>query len=184
MVGVTNTTWLSHQITNELNLGDLNEERSQALLSELGKDKVAFVQCDVRVWTDQLKLFKVAIQMAPSKTIDIVLANAGLNKRDEIFYQAAVADNGDPVEPDLTVLDTCLRATAYTAKLANFYFPKQPIGEGRDRCFIMTASLAAYIDMTGSPQYQAAKFGVRGMMRSLRLTAPWYGMRVNMVAPG
>lgn len=69
----------------------------------------------------------------------------------------------------------------YTAKLAIHYFNRNP--EGSDRCLIMTASLAGYLDQPGSPQYCSSKWGVRGIMRSLRRTMPGMGMRVNIIAP-
>ena len=47
----------------------------------------------------------------------------------------------------------------------------------------MTSSLAGYLDLPGSPQYNAAKFGVRGLMRALRRTGPAMNLRVNIIAP-
>lgn len=74
-----------------------------------------------------------------------------------------------------------LIGATYTAKLALHYLAKQP--EGRDRCLILTSSIAGYLDKPGSPQYNAAKFGVRGLFRSLRTTMPKDNMRVNLLAP-
>jgi NAD(P)-dependent dehydrogenase (short-subunit alcohol dehydrogenase family) len=70
----------------------------------------------------------------------------------------------------------------YTAKLALHYFYKQRDDQKRDRCLILKSSLAGYIDLVGIPLYQAAKYGVRGLMHNLRrldylrvnLIAPWY----------
>lgn len=166
-----------------MSTGDLAQDRGDALVSELGEGNVAFVPCNVLTWADQLSLFKTALSKSPSKTIDVVLANAGLNRVDEVFSQDKVTEDGDPEEPDLTVVKTNLIGVMYTAKLANFYFPKQPECEDRDRCLIITASLSGYIDHAGSPQYNSTKWGVRGLMRSLRTTGPATGMRVNLIAP-
>jgi len=46
---------------------------------------VAFVVCDVTSWDDQLRMFKRAINDSPSKTVDIVIANAGISGPDELF---------------------------------------------------------------------------------------------------
>lgn len=162
--------------------GDIAEERAQKLVNELGNDKVAFVLCDVLSWTDQLKLFKTALEKSPSKTIDIVVANAGLNRQDDVFVQKE-SEDGDPIEPSLDILQINLAGVMYTAKLAMFYLPKQPEGEDRDRCLLMTASLAAYVDLTVSPQYSASKWGIRGLMHSLRRCGPSNGIRVNVIAP-
>ena len=161
--------------------GDIAEDLGQKLVQELGDDKVAFVPCDVVTWSDQLKLFKTALEKSPSKTIDIVFANAGLNGPDDIFFQDENAD--EPKEPNLYVLKTNLIGAAYTATLANFYLPRQPQGEDRGRCIIFTASLAGYMDQAGSPQYNASKWGVRGLLRSIRTSGPAQGVRVNLIAP-
>lgn len=100
-----------------------------------------------------------------------------------IVEHEAVTDDGDPVEPDLTILKTNLLGVLLTTKLANFYFLKQPEGEDRDRCLIVTASLSGYIDHPGAPQYNASKWGIRGLMRSLRRTGPSKGIRINIIAP-
>lgn len=71
--------WLS---TDDV-AGDLAQDRGEALVQELGTDNVAFVPCNVMTWNDQLSLFKTALSKSPSKTIDVVFANAGMNKLDE-----------------------------------------------------------------------------------------------------
>ncbi|KXS95344.1 hypothetical protein AC578_5282 [Pseudocercospora eumusae] len=162
--------------------GDLTEDRGQALADELGAAKAAFVPCDVTKWADQLRLFKTALQDSPSKTIDIVVANAGIFRDDDVFLHAET-DDGDPIEPALDVVKVNFIGVMYTVKLALFYFPKQPEGEDRDRCIIMTGSLASYLDQSGSPQYNSSKWGVRGLMHSIRRTGPDNGIRINLVAP-
>ncbi|KAF7190122.1 5'-hydroxyaverantin dehydrogenase [Pseudocercospora fuligena] len=162
--------------------GDLAEDRGKALADKLGAAQAAFVPCDVTKWADQLRLFKTALQNSPSKTIDIVVANAGISGSDDVFLQAET-DDGDPIEPILNVVKVNFIGVLYTVKLALFYLPKQPEGEDRDRCIIMTGSLASYLDQSGSPQYNASKWGVRGLMHSIRQTGPDKGIRINMVAP-
>lgn len=131
--------------------GDISEDRGTALVSELGSDNVAFVPCDVVAWKDQVKLFKTALDKSPSKTIDVVVANAGISGQDDVFLQEEDKD-GEPVEPKLNILRTNIIGVFYTVKLALFHFPKQPEDAARDRCIVMTASLAAYLDHPGAPQ--------------------------------
>jgi NAD(P)-dependent dehydrogenase (short-subunit alcohol dehydrogenase family) len=87
------------------------------------------------------------------------------------------------VKPDLRTIEINLTGLLYTTKLAMHYFRRQPVDEDRDRCLIIKASLAGYIDMPNSPQYAASKFGGRGLMRSLRRTSWAESIRVNLVAP-
>lgn len=164
-------------------IGDLAEDRGKHLVTELGgKDKAAFVRCDVTNWLDQLNLFKTAIASSPSQSLDIVVANAGIAGQDDIFGDT-VGTDGEPVQPDLKILNVDLIGVMYTAKLALHYLPRQPEGPSRDRCLIMTASLAGYLDLPGAPQYNSAKWGVRGLMGCLRRTMPGQAMRVNIIAP-
>lgn len=87
------------------------------------------------------------------------------------------------MKPNLRTLEVNLIGMAYTTKLAMHYFRRQPLAVTRDRCLILKGSIAAYADQPGSPQYNASKWGVRGLMRNLRRTAWREGIRVNLVAP-
>ncbi|KAI1615924.1 hypothetical protein EDD36DRAFT_414842 [Exophiala viscosa] len=80
-------------------------------------------------------------------------------------------------------MDINLTGLLYTVKLAIHYFRRQPVEPSRDRCLILKSSLAGYVDLPGSIQYNASKFGVRGVMRSLRRTTWKESIRVNLVAP-
>ncbi|TKA70564.1 hypothetical protein B0A55_06238, partial [Friedmanniomyces simplex] len=124
------------------------------------------------------------LDRSPSKGIDIVLANAGISGQDDVFHDKRDEKTGDPLEPDLSIFKIDGIGPLYTVKLALHYLARQPHDEkGRDRCIIMTASLAGYLGLPGAPQYNAAKFAVRGLMNSLRLTAPAKGIRINVLAP-
>jgi hypothetical protein len=54
--------------------------------------------------------------------------------------------NAAPVKPKLNIVNVNLIGTMYTWKLAVHYFRKQPDTDDRDRCFIITGSLVAWID--------------------------------------
>jgi NAD(P)-dependent dehydrogenase (short-subunit alcohol dehydrogenase family) len=49
------------------------------------RSNVQFVKCDTTSWEDQLNLFKSAVAASPAKSVDIVVANAGITGPDEIF---------------------------------------------------------------------------------------------------
>jgi NAD(P)-dependent dehydrogenase (short-subunit alcohol dehydrogenase family) len=115
--------------------------------------------------------------------VDIVLANAGISGSDSIFNDQSDPDTGEPVEPDLSIVNINLIGCMYTTKLALHYFARQSEIPGRHGCLIYMTSLAAYIDHNGAPQYAAAKFGIRGMMRSMRQVLPAQKSRVNLIAP-
>ena len=80
-------------------------------------------------------------------------------------------------------MDINLTGLLYTVKLAMHYFRRQPIDGSRDRCLILKCSVAGYVDLPGSIQYNVSKYGVRGVMRGLRRTSWKESIRVNLVAP-
>jgi NAD(P)-dependent dehydrogenase (short-subunit alcohol dehydrogenase family) len=45
-----------------------------------GKVRSAFVQCDIRDWDEQKNMFETARATSPSKSVDIVIANAGISR--------------------------------------------------------------------------------------------------------
>lgn len=162
--------------------GDVADDRSKSLVEAVGEDKVTFVHCNVLSWSDQLHLFKTALEKSPSKTIDIVVANAGISPHDDIAFDDT-EPNGDPKEPNVDTIKVDTISVLYTAKLAMHYFVRQPEGPNRDRCLVLVSSIAGYVDKPSSPQYNTAKFSIRGLMRCLRTTMPKQNMRVNLLAP-
>jgi NAD(P)-dependent dehydrogenase (short-subunit alcohol dehydrogenase family) len=87
------------------------------------------------------------------------------------------------IKPRLDCLQVNLVGVIFTLKLAVHHMRNQPESGNRDRCFIFQGSLAVYIDQPGSFQYSTSKWGLRGLMRSLRLTSWREGIHVNYLAP-
>ena len=142
-------------------------------------------------------MFKAAISKSPHHSCDIVIANAGVSGIDDVFKLDGstylpkrrgdlliVTDpESEPIKPDLRIVNINMIGVLYTAKLAMHYFRTQPMSESRDRLLILQGSLAGYLDQPGSPQYAASKYGLRGMMKSLRRTVGQQDMRVNYIGP-
>jgi NAD(P)-dependent dehydrogenase (short-subunit alcohol dehydrogenase family) len=148
-------------------------------------------------------MFKAAAQGSPGKSCDIVIANAGISGPDPVFsvngtfdherwnlsklrlrtYHHFGTDTEEPQEPNVNILMTnCIGAT-YTTNLAMHWLSRQPKTGPGEKCVILTGSVASYLDQPGSPQYNVAKWGVRGLMRCLRRTSHQSGIRINMIAP-
>ena len=159
--------------------GDLNVEAGKRIASELGHN-VQFVQCDVTSWSDQVSMFKEAVQNSPAKSCDVVVANAGIAGFDPVFE---FDESDEPVEPNLAITKVNIIGPLYTAKLAMHYFVRQPDDSSRDRCLIVKGSLAAYLDLPGAPQYNATKYGMRGLVNCIRRTGWQKNIRVNLIAP-
>ncbi|KAJ5652402.1 hypothetical protein N7507_009828 [Penicillium longicatenatum] len=157
-------------------IGDL-QESGQQLADELG-DRVAFVKTDVTKWADHVNLFQTALIRSPSHLIDTVISNAGISGRDSLYWDDSEQD-GEPIEPTLKILNTNLVGCIYTCKLALHYLTRQPNPEKHDRCLILMSSIAGYCDQPGTPIYCASKYGIRGIMSSLRRTAHKQDVRVG-----
>jgi NAD(P)-dependent dehydrogenase (short-subunit alcohol dehydrogenase family) len=161
-------------------IADLNEDAAKKIQQEY-PDTTAAIRCDVLSWKDQVATFKKAIELSPSKEIDIVVANAGIAIHDSILTNDTSLD--EPEEPKFPVLDVNINGVFYTTKLAQWYFEKQnSSGEKKERTLVLQASLAGYLDLI-SPQYSASKFAVRGLMRAMRTIAPKHGYKVGVIAP-
>jgi NAD(P)-dependent dehydrogenase (short-subunit alcohol dehydrogenase family) len=90
---------------------------------------------------------------------------------------------GAPTKPDLNIIRVNIDGTLYTWRLAVHYFRQQPDTPDRDRSFIITGSMVAWIDSPGNWEYTVTKYGLRGLMRTARRNAWEQGIRINYVAP-
>ncbi|KAI6361569.1 hypothetical protein MCOR25_006473 [Pyricularia grisea] len=163
---------------------ELEKELNDAAAGEEGANDVCvFVKVDIRDWDQVKAVFETARTRSPSKSVDVVLANAGISRTSGDSLWTLHDPNGDVTKPDLNIVQVNLIGTLYTWKLAVHYFRKQPESEDRDRCFIITGSLVAYIDSPANWEYTATKYGLLGFMKTARRSSWEQGIRINYVAP-
>ncbi|GAB1740217.1 hypothetical protein NU219Hw_g5333t1 [Hortaea werneckii] len=84
-------------------IADINEADGEkaADIFRRGGLAVHFQQTDVTDWQSQLAAFKTAIQLSPSKTLDIVVSCAGLTGP-SFFHEPTfrqTSESGDPAPP-------------------------------------------------------------------------------------
>lgn len=151
----------------------------------LDVNRVKFITTDTTSWEAQLAAFKATLAWTSSR-LDIVIPNAGvggiLNKNS--FTGLSPLD--DPPKPPTLALEVNLTGVYYTAMLAVHYFnARVPDDKFKPQlCFV--SSLAGYNDLPFSSDYAAAKWGVRGMWRSLRGEKgvnSLGGTQANLIAP-
>ncbi|RDI87450.1 hypothetical protein Vi05172_g2348 [Venturia inaequalis] len=183
-------------------IAELNEENGKAVARSLREDgfKAQHHKTDVTKWTDLVSAFT----FSPTKTIDIVIPNAGVASNPLIPWLTNTPEDatGNPLPPSQAVVDINFTAVYNTALLAIYMFKKypclpSPTSDSTSTCtpppsakqIIFVGSMASYRDMPGIPSYGGAKFGVRGIFKAMRGLAPDVlgegreGVRVNMIAP-
>lgn len=62
---------------------DVNVERGRTVERELNGEtgnNCVFIKCDIRDWDEQRAMFETAKARSPHKSVDIVIANAGISR--------------------------------------------------------------------------------------------------------
>ncbi|KAK4155336.1 hypothetical protein C8A00DRAFT_13642 [Chaetomidium leptoderma] len=188
--------WARHGA--HLIIGDVNDGAGEELVAELRSSSssepttqfITYQHCDVTSWTDQLALFKTAAASSPTRTIDAVVAGAGIVERGTAnlfdLPQNLDSTSPSPPPPALQVLAVNLTGVMYTTHLALFYLPLlNPNSRGnKDSHLLLISSIAGLCPLPGQTEYTTSKHAVMGLFRALRGTA-WTtkGVRVNVLAP-
>ncbi|KAK6429509.1 hypothetical protein LTR95_014346 [Oleoguttula sp. CCFEE 5521] len=164
---------------------DFNAELGEALAKELTAQgqKASFFKCDTTDWSQQAKVFKETIAWGNGR-LDIVIPSAGLAGTSLKSELEKAAHVDEPMEPNLRVLDVNLRGVYFTSSLALHYFRHLSPSPAPQLCLI--SSLAGYLGLPFAADYCAAKFGVRGLWKTLRTNGgarEMGGCQVNLIAP-
>jgi 5'-hydroxyaverantin dehydrogenase len=177
------------------------KEVGEKIVQELTNQSyhVTYAHCDVTSWESQIKAFKAAIMFAPDNSLDVVAMFAGIgseggNVVDHVQAHEASLDI-DPAQPSIRPLDINLTGVYYSTYLALNYFRLKSRNQDQaahtngasdslpSKSLIFVSSLAGYIDYPGHSLYNAGKFGVRGLFRSVRSKTKEMGVRCNLLAP-
>jgi NAD(P)-dependent dehydrogenase (short-subunit alcohol dehydrogenase family) len=160
-------------------IADVNDERGQALVSELG-ERASFAHADVTS-EDQVSA-AVAQAAGAGADLRICICCAGTGWAQKIAGSRGPHD----LLPFQTIIGINLIGTfnvlrfAATAMLAN-----EPLGESGERgVCVNTASAAAYDGQIGQVAYSASKGGVVGMTLPAARDLADKGIRVMTIAPG
>lgn len=128
-------------------IADVNKrgyELSSEINKKYGDERTTFIEVDIRDWDQQKNMFEIA--MSKFGAVDIVIANAGISRSSGDSLWNLEDPNGEPTKPDLNIVEVNLKGSFYTWKLAVHYWRRQRESEERDRCFIFTGSMVAWID--------------------------------------
>ena len=153
------------------------EELSRKLRSQSSSDRALFVHTDVSDWASLIETFQKGFSKFGH--IDVVCANAGTNRWDDLFGEEFDA-SGVLKAPSTKLLEINLFGVIFAVKAAMHYFAKNPDGKGQ---LILTGSAASFFDTPPLYLYAASKGGILGMMRTLRTQLCRKNVTVNMIAP-
>ena len=151
-------------------IADLSAENANTVGGELGERAVA-VGCDVRNEADQQTLVRTAQERWAR--VDGLVNNAGVN-----FAKAFL----DTTREDWDrVIETDLAAVFFlTQKVCRAMLAQEPAGGA----IVNIASVHTLAALPGAGPYDAAKWGVVGMGKSMAVELAAQGIRVNAVSPG
>lgn len=163
---------------------DINETAGKEIEQDLtNKGQHAhFHRADVTSWEDQVSGFKAALDFSQNKTIDIVVACAGLpNSRvTQYLVSQPTSLSADPEPPSMKVVDVNVKGYMYTSHLALHYFrattlsnpsAKSPEDDTKpvlSKQLIFLCSTLGYTSTTDAADYTAGKYAIRGLWKSLR----------------
>lgn len=135
-------------------MADINDVAGLQASQDLGSDRVVFHKTDVGSWNDQVSLFQRAWQWSGMGRLDLLVANAGIFRPDNI---CDIGSDDAPKEPALEVLKVDLFSVFYGLKLFVYYSKKNPQPSGK---VVVTSSPTGIYPFPFGPEYCSAKHGV------------------------
>jgi NAD(P)-dependent dehydrogenase (short-subunit alcohol dehydrogenase family) len=137
-------------------------------LIKAGGTKAAFCQADVSSEAECRQFAELTLEMYGR--IDVLVANAGIR----VFGTVQEATEADWDK----MLAVNLKGVSFSCKAVLPSMVKQKSG-----AIVLIGSTTAMTSRTNMPIYDATKFGVLSLNRSLAATYGKYGIRVNTICP-
>src|SRR5205085_4688653 len=159
-------------------IADLNAERGQALVQELG-GSAQFVHCDVSDPDQVQEAVAAAAALPGGLRISVCCAGIGWAER------VAGRHGAHALEPFETVIRVNLIGTFNVLRLAAAaMLGQEPTDSGERGVCINTASIAAFDGQIGQIAYSASKGGIVGLTLPAARDLALGGIRVCTIAPG
>ena len=159
-------------------VADLQADKGEALVAELGADKAVFVKCDVSQEADGQAVVARASSMG--KLMGLVNC-AGIAPAAKTVGK----DGAHPLALFSKVITVNLIGSFNMIRLAAVAMAKnEPEPSGERGVLISTASVAAYDGQIGQAAYSASKGGVVGMTLPIARDLARNGIRNMTIAPG
>lgn len=158
---------------------DLNTERGNLLVAELGKDKVIFDKTDVTSERQVKDALARAIRVFGA--VHICVNCAGIAIGQKTVHKKGAHD----LDTFKKVININLIGSFNVLRLAaEIMQTNEPNQEGERGVIINTASVAAYDGQIGQSAYSASKGGIVGMTLPIARDLSRTGIRCMAIAPG
>tara|TARA_R110001592_G_scaffold6774_17_gene36907 strand:- start:13670 stop:14443 length:774 start_codon:yes stop_codon:yes gene_type:complete len=159
---------------------DMNAERGNTIVAELGADNVSFH--NVNVADEDSVATAIAEVMAKFGAIHICNNYAGIGSAVKTLSKKGAF----PLDAYKNIINVNLVGTFNVARLAAEQMAKNEPYDGANArgVIINTASVAAFEGQVGQVAYSASKGGVVGMTLPMARDLASYGIRVNTIVPG
>jgi NAD(P)-dependent dehydrogenase (short-subunit alcohol dehydrogenase family) len=158
-------------------VADLNEDRGQAVASELGG---LFVRCDVTSTDDADTAVAAASEMGPLRAL---VNSAGLG-----YAARTISRDNEPMDLErfeFVVRVNLIGSFNVLSRAAGAMAATEPLDEdGQRGAVVNMASAAAFDGQIGQASYSASKGGIVGMTLPIARDLSAVGVRVNTIAPG
>ncbi|WP_430788704.1 3-hydroxyacyl-CoA dehydrogenase [Virgibacillus flavescens] len=158
---------------------DLNEEKANALINEIGTDRVLFKKTDVTSSEQVEKHIKEIVETFDG--INGLINCAGIATPGKVLGKKGTME----LEAFENVIKINLIGTFNVIRVASsFMQTNTPSVDGERGVIINTASIAAFEGQIGQAAYSASKGGVASMTLPLAREFAAHGIRVMTIAPG
>ena len=158
---------------------DLNAERANQLIEELGEESVVYMETDVTDAGQVERNVKTVVEQFGA--INLIVNCAGIGTPGKVISK------GTPIALDQfeKVIKVNLIGSFNVIRVAAAAMQKnEPNEEGERGVIISTASVAAYEGQIGQAAYSASKGGVVSMTLPIARELARDGIRVMAIAPG
>lgn len=163
-------------------IADLNQDRGNALVTELG-DRARFALTNVVNEADVQQAVDLAVNTFGA--LHIAVSCAGIAEARKTLGKVGGAYGPHALDAFRRTIEINLIGTFNVIRLAAFAMETNvPNGEGERGVLINTASVAAYDGQIGQAAYSASKGGIVGMTLPIARDLAKSGIRVMTIAPG
>jgi NAD(P)-dependent dehydrogenase (short-subunit alcohol dehydrogenase family) len=160
-------------------LFDLNDDKGQQALAELGPERATYTRLDV----SQEEAVAAAVGRAAQDLgrLNVAVSCAGILGAGRVLGK----EGSLPLEAfSRTVMVNLVGSFNLAKAAANLFQHNAPGEDGERGVIINTASVAAFEGQIGQAAYSASKAGVVGMTLPMARELARFGIRVMTIAPG